>query len=385
MFFINATVLPVCSAVIDKGYVQVKNGKIHGVGTMSELPVIPEDAEVFDLSGRFVVPGFVDAHSHLGLWEDGIGFEGSDGNEDSDPITPNVCALDGANPLDRCFADAAKAGVTTAALSPGSANPISGQISVVKTSGQSISRMLLKKKIAIKFSLGENPKRTYHEKGSFPYTRMGIAAQIRDTLEAAREYLSKLQKWEADPECDKPEYDAKLAALCGLFRGECAAHFHAHRADDIDTAIRITAEFGLTSVIIHGTEGYLMPDALADAGLPVVLGPVLGERSKVELRNASLQAASLLYAKGIPFALCCDHPETPQNYLHLCMLLLVKSGLPCEAALAAVTLQAAKIAGVDTRVGSLAAGKDADFIVFDRDPFDFYTEVQSVYVGGVRL
>ena len=335
--------------------------------------------------GGHILPGFVDAHCHLGMFGDAMGFEGDDGNEATDPCTPHLRAIDGVNPMDRCFRDARLAGVTTVLTGPGSANPISGQFVAMKTAGRWLDDMVIKAPAAMKLALGENPKLTYHERHEGPITRMATAAVIRENLAKAVEYRDKLERAAADPDEEKPEFDAKLEALLPVVRRELPVHIHAHRADDIATSIRICKEFGLEYVIVHGTEGHLIANELAREGARVITGPCLGDRSKPELANMSLETPVLLAMAGVKIAICTDHPETPVQYLPLCAAMAVKGGLPADAALAAITIWAAEIGGVAHRVGSLTPGKDGDVVVMSGHPLNWLSRVSAVVVDGRRV
>ena len=314
-----------------------------------------------------------------------MGFEGDDGNEATDPCTPHLRAIDGVNPMDRCFRDARLAGVTTVLTGPGSANPISGQFVAMKTAGRWLDDMVIKAPAAMKLALGENPKLTYHERHEGPITRMATAAVIRENLAKAVEYRDKLERAAADPDEEKPEFDAKLEALLPVVRRELPVHIHAHRADDIATGIRICKEFGLEYVIVHGTEGHLIANELAREGARVITGPCLGDRSKPELANMSLETPVLLAMAGVKIAICTDHPETPVQYLPLCAAMAVKGGLPADAALAAITIWAAEIGGVAHRVGSLTPGKDGDVVVMSGHPLNWLSRVSAVVVDGRRV
>ena len=334
MLIINGRVHPVDGPVIENGYVAVTGDKIARVGPMSEAPARWE-GETIDARGCHVLPGFVDAHCHLGMFGDGLGFEGDDGNEATDPCTPQLRGIDSINPQDRCFREARLAGVTTVITGPGSANAINGQLAAIKTRGRWVDEMILMAPVAMKIALGENPKTVYNDRHETPVTRMATAAIIRENLCKALEYGEKLDRAEADEDEEKPEYDAKLEALLPVVRGELPVHIHAHRADDIATGVRIAKEFGLKCVIVHGTEAHLIPDLLEQSGIPVITGPILGDRSKPELVNMTGETPAVLNLEGVEVAICTDHPEVPIQYLPLCATLAVKGGMLPEAALAA--------------------------------------------------
>ena len=360
------------------GWVLLEDGRIARMGEGEP----PACADVLDGQGGVLTPGLIDIHSHLGLYEDGLGFEGADGNEDTDPVTPQLRAIDGVNPMDRSFREAREAGVTAAAVSPGSANPIGGQIALIKTAGRRVDDMILKAPLAVKFALGENPKSVYHDKDEAPVTRMATAALIREQLYKAKEYFSRKARAEDDPDQDDPDYDSKLEALLPLLWGKAEAHFHAHRADDIFTALRIAKEFGLRPVIIHGTEAHLVADLLAEEQVPVVCGPFMTDRSKPELRHLTDETPGILCRAGIQTAITVDHPETPLRLLPMALMLAVRAGMEPADALRAVTAVPARIAGMQDRIGSLKAGLDADCVLWSGDPLDIRNHVQAVFISG---
>ena len=384
MLIINGTVHTMDGPIIENGFVAVSGNKIARVGPMEDCPRDWE-GETFDAQGGHICPGFIDAHCHLGMFGDALGFESDDGNEETDPCTPQLRAIDAINPLDRCFSEARAAGVTTVLTGPGSANPVSGQFAALKTDGRWVDAMVVRAPAAMKLALGENPKQVYHDRDETPVTRMATAAIIRENLRKAVEYGEKLDKATRDEDTDPPDYDAKLEALLPVVRGELPVHIHAHRADDIATGVRIAKEFGLRCVIVHGTEGHLIPDLLAREKIPVITGPALGDRSKPELANMTLENPAILWKAGVRFAICTDHPEGPIQYLPLCAALAVKGGLDPEEALAAITVTAARIAGLDGALGSLAPGREADIVVTDRHPLELLGQVRAVFMGGRRI
>ena len=381
MLIINGTVHTMEGLTIPGGYVEIRGNKIAGFGPMEECPKQWE-GEVFDAQGGHIQPGFVEAHCHLGMFGDAVGVEGDDGNEATDPCTPHLRAVDAINPMDRCFQEAREAGVTTVLTGPGSANPISGQFAAIKTNGRWVDAMVLQAPAAMKLALGENPKCVYNERHETPVTRMATAAIIRENLSKALEYGEKLDRAEEDEDEERPDFDPKLEALLPVVRGELPVHIHAHRADDIATGVRIAKEFHLKCVIVHGTEGHLLPELLAAEGIPVITGPSLGDRSKPELRNMTIENPAKLAGAGVDIAICTDHPETPVQYLPMCAALAVKGGLSREQALAAITIGAARIAGIADRVGSLTAGKDADIVITHGDPLDMLCQVRKVWIDG---
>ncbi len=385
MLITNGAVHTMEQLIIPNGYVAISGGKIARVGPMEERPQHWE-GETLDAEGGHILPGFVDAHCHLGMFGDALGFEGDDGNESTDPCTPHLRAIDAVNPLDHCFKEAREAGVTTVLTGPGSANPISGQFAALKTAGRWVDEMVVKAPVCMKLALGENPKSVYNERHETPVTRMATAAIIRENFRKALEYAEKLERSAADgEEEDKPDYDAKLEALLPVVRGELPVHIHAHRADDIATGVRLAKEFGLKCVIVHGTEGHLIPELLAREGIPVITGPCLGDRSKPELAHMTLENPAALARHGVETAICTDHPETPVQYLPLCAAMAVKGGMDPESALAGITIRAARIAGIDSRVGSLAPGKDADVVVTAGHPLDPLSRVRAVFIDGKQI
>jgi len=364
--------------VIDCGFVEFENGKITAIGKCE---------------GRakgLLFPGFIDGHTHLGIVEDSIGFEGDDTNETGDPITPHLRAIDAVNPFDRCFEEAREAGVTCAAAGPGSANPIGGQFAAFKTVGKRADTMAVKSPAAMKMALGENPKGVYHAKNQSPETRMATAAMIRENLIKAKKYAEDLQKAHEKPENpddeapDEPEFDIKLDALVPVVRGELPVHFHAHRADDIFTAIRIAKEFNLKYSIVHCTEGHLIKEELKEENITAFTGPNICDRSKPELKSQTFKNPGELSNIGITVGITTDHPVIPLQYLPLCAALAVKSGMKEDDALAAITINPAKILGIEDHVGSIEVGKDADFSLFEKHPFDVSSAPKSVWINGIK-
>ena len=360
--------------VIQGGEILMDGGKIVDVGSALSAP----GAQVVDARGMYALPGVVDAHCHIGMFEDGMGFEGDDGNEATDPLTPQLRALDAINPMDRCFSEALSCGVTCAATGPGSANVIGGQFLAMKTNGHDLEQMVIQEPLAMKAAFGENPKRVYSGKHQAPETRMATAAILRNALMEAREYLKKKEQGG-----DKaPDFDLKKEMLSKVLTRELLLKCHAHRADDILTAIRIAKEFNLRISLEHCTEGYLIADALKRANVPCILGPLLSDRSKIELRNMSFKAPGILHKAGVRFALMTDHPVIPMQYLMVEAGICAREGLDEMEALRAVTLNAAWAIGLDGRLGSLKPGKDADVALYDGHPMDTRTRVKQVYVNG---
>lgn len=368
------------NVIIDSGYVCIEGNKITEINNCGG-----------DGSGGWLFPGFIDAHTHMGLIEDGLSFEGDDINETSDPVVPHLRAVDAINPMDNTFKEARENGVTCVAVGPGSANPIGGQICIMKTNGKRIDKMLLKEPAAMKFSLGENPKNVYHGKNQSPETRMATAALIRENLYKARKYSEMLDKAKDSnndndgEEIDEPDFDMKLQALIPVIKGEIPVHFHAHRADDIFTAIRIANEFNLKYILIHCTEGHLISDELKEEKVRAIVGPNLCDRSKPELKSLTFENPNILDEAGIKIAVTTDHPVIPANYLSLCAALAVKSGMKMYNACKAITINAAEILGIENITGSLKIGKDADMVLFDGNPLDLQTKVKQVWINGTEI
>ncbi len=374
----NARILTMCTDEIQNGYIVIQDGKIKDVGEMSCLDGSFDN--VIDTNGAYITPGLIDAHSHIGMWEDSLDFEGADGNEEYEPITPQLRAIDAINPMDRAFSEALSAGVTSVVTGPGSANPIGGQILAMKTYGRCVDNMIIKEPLAIKMAFGENPKNAYSEKSQVPSTRMAIAAQIREALFKAKEYLERIEKHNADSDEDLPEFDMKSDILSKALRGEIQVHAHVHRADDIFTAIRIAKEFGLKLVLVHATEGHLIKDDIKD--YPVLSGPCLTDRSKPELKNMTEAASAILTQSGVRTAIITDHPETPQRLLPLCAAMSMKNGLSQLDALKAITIIPAQICGLSDRIGSIRQGLDADLVIWKGNPLDITALPDKVIANG---
>lgn len=380
MLIINAEIHTMAGKTVKNGSIRTKGSVIEAV---AEGVLTPEkDEQVIDAKGAGVYPGFVDAHTHLGMWEDALTFEGDDGNEETDPVTPQLRAIDAINPMDRCFSEAVAAGVTSVVTGPGSANPIGGQLAAIKTYGSRIDDMILKAPVAIKMALGENPKTVYHGKNETPSTRMATAALIREELFKAKRYMEDLERARTDKDADPPEFDIKCEALLPALRGETEVHFHAHRADDIFTAIRIAKEFHLNYVIVHGTEGHMITEALKAEHTRVLNGPFFTDRCKPELRNQTPACPGVLSSHGILTAIITDHPVVPIQYLPMCAALAVREGMESEEALKAITINPAKICGLDSRIGSIEKGKDADFSLFRENPLSLTAKPEAVVVNG---
>ncbi len=393
----NAAVWPMKDGTrFDHGYVLCDGGRIRETGLGDGLTGSAASGvhRILDAQGGVVMPGLIDAHCHLGVFADGGGVEGDDGNEETDPITPHLRSVDAIHHEDRCFREAAAAGVTSVMTGPGSANVLGGQFTFLKTVGRDVDAMALKAPAAMKAAFGENPKKNYGPRHAAPATRMATAALLRETLFKAERYAKEIAASEAGGASGgkRPDFDMKLEALLPVMAREIPLKIHAHRADDLLTAMRICEEFGLRYTLEHATEGYRIVDAILAAMEGkgrrstlegVVVGPLLLDRSKPELRNSDLRNPGLLAAAGIPVALMTDHPCVPIQHLLVGAAVSVREGMDEEAALRAVTIHAARVCGVADRVGSIEPGKDADLVVFTGHPLDYRTKVRFTVVDGV--
>ncbi|SDG85520.1 amidohydrolase [Microbacterium pygmaeum] len=372
-------VVPVSGEPIEDGVVVVADGVISAVGGSDTT--IPDGARVVDATGSWVLPGFVEAHGHLGVHEDGEGWSGNDTNEMTDPNGARFRALDGIDIEEVGFRDALKGGVTTAVIKPGSGNPIGGRTVALKTwGGRTVDEQVLAFDVSVKSALGENPKRVYGDKKQTPSTRLGVAAVLREAFVDARNYATKRAAAAAKGEpFDRDLTDETLAAVLD---GELVWDQHCHRHDDIATAIRIAEEFGYTLVVNHGTEGHKIADVLAEKHIPVIFGPMLTSRSKVELRDRAIGNLALLAAAGVKVAITTDHPVVPIDQLRLQAILAVREGLPARTALEALTVNPASILRLDARVGALEAGRDADIVIWSGDPLAIESDVEQVFING---
>lgn len=377
---VGGRVVPVVGEVIESGTVLISGGTITAIGT--DLAV-PDGTTVVDATGRWVLPGFVEAHGHVGVHEEGNGWAGQDTNELTDPVGARFRALDAINPADEGFRDALSGGVTSVVVKPGSGNPIGGQTVAVKCWGRMVDEMVFAQPCSVKSALGENPKRVYGEKKQTPSTRLGVAAVIRDAFRQAEDYRAKRDAAAAE---GKPfERDSNSEILVSVLDGDVPWCQHTHRADDIATAIRLADEFGYRLVINHGTEGHLLADVLADRNIPVIIGPLFTSRSKVEVNQRDLRNPGLLAAAGVTIAITTDHPVVPIHFLVYQAILSVKEGLDREAALRSITINPARMLGLDARVGSLEVGKDADVVLWDGDPLDIMSRARTVLIEGRQV
>ena len=346
---------------IENGSILIGNdGKIAAVG--KDLSVL-EGCTILDAEGRLVTPGLVEAHCHIGLHNEAVGWEGMDYNEGIDPITPQMRAIDSIYPLDEAFEHARKGGVTTCCTGPGSANVLGGTFVAIKTAGKRVDDMVVKNPIAMKCAFGENPKRFYgQQKKSAPLTRMGTAALLRETLFKAKQYMAEKDAGK------EPKFDMKLESLIPVLRCEIPLKAHAHRSDDIFTSIRIAREFGLKLTLDHCTDGAVIAEELAAEGYPAFVGPSLGTKSKIELKSKSFDAPGILHTAGVKVSIITDAPVIPQQYLPMCAGQAVQAGLPMEEGWKAITINPAESIGIADRVGSLEPGKDGDVVIWTADP-----------------
>ena len=372
MLFKNATIYTMEQEPF-VGDFKIDKGVFTEVGTNLTAN---EGEDVQNLNGLYVFPGLVESHCHLGMEETAIRFEGDDVNEITDPITPNMRGIDGCNPMDETIESALKGGVTTVAAGPGSANVLGGTFFAYKTKGNCIDEMTIENPIAMKAAFGENPKRCYQ--GKKIDTRMQISALLRETLEKTKEYMKKKEDGK------DVAYDQKLEAMIPVVKRELPLKCHAHRADDILTAIRIAKEENIKITLDHVTDARCILPQIKESGFPCICGPALTHKSKFELANMSFETPNELYKAGILFSIITDSPVIPQQYLSLSAALAAKAGLPEYEAIKAITINPAKILGLDNRVGSIKVGKDADFVVCTKNILDTQNEITAVYVDGKK-
>lgn len=364
---------------IENGQVWIRDGKIVAVGINLDAP----NARVLDAQGGYVLPGLIDAHCHIGIYETAIGFPGDDGNETSDPVTPQIRGIDGIYPLDPEYGVAVRGGVTTVATGPGSSNPIAGTFVAMKTWGKTMEEMVLSSPLAMKMAFGENPKNSFGRGGRMPVTRMATSSLIRDALYRAKEYAAKKDRAQGDP-AKLPAYDQKLEALEPVVRGQLPVKAHCHRADDIMTVLRIARELDLKVTLDHCTEGYLIADEIAANGCPAILGPLGGFPQKPEVALQSLEAAGILTRAGVKVAIMTDLPANHLWYLPIAVGMCVGAGLPEEEGFRTITRNAAEILGLQDRIGSLEPGKDGDVAIFSGNPIrDLWCHCTATVVDGV--
>jgi imidazolonepropionase-like amidohydrolase len=380
---VNGYVVPVAQEPIENGVVLIQDGVIRAVGPASDVAV-PDGVTVVDAAGRWVLPGFIEAHGHVGIHEEANGPAGDDTNEMTTPNTAAVRAIDAINIDDEGFRDALSGGITSVVVKPGSGNPIGGQTVAIKTwGGRTIDEQVIHEAVSVKSALGENPKRVYGAKNVTPSTRLGVAMVIREAFVAAQNYRAKRD----DALLEGKPFDRDLAqeTLVRVLDGELAWDQHTHRHDDIATALRLADEFGYRLVVNHGTEAHKIADVLAERDIPVIFGPMFTSRSKVELRDRAIANLATLAKAGVRVAITTDHPVVPINFLVYQAALAVKDGLPRETALEALTVNPAAFLRLDDRVGSLTPGLDGDVVIWSGDPLDVTSRAERVYIGGAEV
>lgn len=380
----NADLVNMTDIFHQKKDILVDNGKIVKVGNIDVEDY--SGAQVIDAEGKLVTPGIIDPHCHIGLFEDLVGDVGSDGNEYSNPVVPEVRGIDSVKPHDPSFDKALHAGVTTVVTGPGSGEVIGGTFCVLKTYGKTIFDMMVVEEVAMKMALGENPKRVFSSQKKMPYTRMGNAAVLREALFAAKDYDEKKKEYEKElsngnNDAKKPEFNMKWESLSRVFNG-MPVKIHAHQEDDITTALRVMEEFNLKGTIDHCTSGWRIPEVLKERNQNVIIGPTFGARTKIELKDKSFEAGRVLYENEVTFAIMTDHPVIPLENTCVQAGLFVKQGLPWIEAMKGLTINAAKVTGLDDRIGSIEEGKDADIVIWSGDPLHYMTKAEKVIIGG---
>lgn len=375
MVIINGKIFPMEGENIDCGYIRTKGKVIEEVGPMENFKKRKGEG-ILDVSGAWVLPGLIESHAHIGITEEKWGAIGDDCNEETNPLTPTLRAIDAVNPMDPAFHDAIKAGITSVMTGPGSANVVGGQFVFMKTQGRCVDNMVIKRPAAMKVAFGENPKTTYGNQNMLPSTRMGTAALLRKIIFEAIQYKRDKENGQLDKE------NFEMEPWIPVLNKEIPLKAHAHRADDILTAIRIAKEFDLEITIDHGTEGHLIADEIKESGFPVIIGTDLTSRSKLEVQNMDFKTNKVIHDAGILFSITTDHPVALVQYLPICAGLAVREGLPMDVALKAITINAAKICRVEDRVGSLKEGKDADIVVFSANPLETFTKTLYTIIDG---
>jgi len=372
MIIVHGYIKTMADKEIPDGYVRIRNGKIKDIG--EGMPEEISGEEILDVKGALVMPGLIEAHCHMGITEEKKGMEGDDCNENVNPVTPFLSAIDAINTMDAAFDDAVRAGITSAMIGPGSSNVVGGQFAFVKTKGRRIDDLIVKFPAAMKVAFGENPKVNFSGQGKMPVTRMAIAGMLREELFAAKKYIEKDRK--------DGKIDFRYECWVPVFKREIPLKAHVHRVDDIFTAIRIAKEFGLDITLDHCSEGHLIAPFLAKEGFPAIVGPDLASRSKIEVQNMAFKTAGVLNKYGIMTAITTDHPVSLIQSLPLCTGLAVKQGLPMEEGYKSMTVYPAKICRVFDRVGSLEVGKDADIAIFDGNPMEVFTKTLYTIING---
>ena len=373
---VHGKIKTMAKAYYQDGFLQIENGRITAVGDMKDCSVKKGGSGILDAKGNLVMPGIVEAHCHMGITEEKKGMEGDDCNENVEPITPWLRAIDAINPMDAAFDDALRAGITSAMVGPGSSNVVGGQFAFIKTHGRCIDHMIVKAPAAMKVAFGENPKVNFSEQNVSPATRMAIAAMLRQELFQAKAYQKKLQ------ENPNQEKDFRYECWLPVLEGKIPLKAHVHRADDILTAIRIAKEFGLSMTLDHCSEGHLIAEEIKESGFPAIVGPDMASRNKIEVQNMAFKTVGILNQAGIRTAITTDHPVSMIQFLPICAGLAVKSGLDMEEGLRSITINSARICGVADRVGSLEVGKDGDVAIFDGNPLEVFTKALYTIIEG---
>lgn len=374
----NGKILTMAGKTYESGEVLIKDGKIVYVGEQADVSLEEEDT-VIDANGLWVMPGIIEAHCHIGISEEKEGQEQDDSNETTLPVTPYIRALDAVNPMDAAFHNAIQAGITSVMVGPGSSNVVGGQFLFMKTHGRVIDDMVIKEPAAMKVAFGENPKKAYKDLNTPPASRMTIAAMLREELFLAKQYQRKKEK---SKDIEDFEEDFRLEAWLPVLKGEIPLKAHVHRADDILTAIRIAREYHLKLTLDHCSEGHIIADEIKNSGYPAIIGPGMSCRNKLEIKNVDFKTPGVLAKKGVKVAITTDHPVTLIQYLPICAGLAAKKGLGVEEGLKAITINAAEICQVDSRVGSLEAGKDADIAIFTGNPMEVFTHTVYTIIDG---
>jgi len=377
-FLENAVILTMAGKTYENGSILIENGKIAAVG---EGLVPPEGAERIDLKGMTVMPGMIDAHCHIGIFGEGTGYYLIDGNENTNPATPHIRGLDAINPQDMAFREALEGGVTTVCTGPGSTNVIGGTFAILKTHGKCVDEMAIMPEYALKVAFGENPKRVYGAMKKMPFSRMGNAAIFREALTRAKTYMEKLDA-AAKGEGEEPEYDFELDNLVKVLRKEMPIKIHAHRADDILTAMRLVREFDLVCTLDHCTEGYKITDKLLEFNAKTLVGPMILDRCKVELGDSRTDNVVQIAKAGVRFCIVTDSPCVNVKHLYVQAGCAVSMGLDQEEALKAITIYPAELLGIADRVGSIEVGKDADLVILTGDLFDMENRIVATMVNG---
>jgi len=385
----NGNLITMADKEVRKGEdLLIDSGVIAAVGPNLSCP---EDTEIIDATGKTVMPGMIDAHTHLGIFEEGSMNEGDDTNEMTGPITPELRALDAVNPYDEGIKDARLNGITTIVTGPGSGNVIGGQSLAMKTWGTVIDDMVIREPSGLKAAFGENPKRVYSEQKKSPSTRMATAALFRKAFYEAREYMEQAKNSEGKnkengkDKAESQQKDFRKDILIKALKKEIPIRAHAHRADDILTAIRVAREFNLDLSIEHCTEGHKLAEILKRYDIPAIIGPNISARIKIELKEASFETPRILHEAGVKFAIMTDHPVIPIYTLPICAAMAVRAGLPYYEALKAITISAAEIIGIDDRVGSLETGKDADLIIYSGDILSLESNLEHIFISGKNV